>query len=412
MNPHLRLYAMSFVFLALIICLVKGHGHTHDHAGHSHSHGHSHENFEHSHPHTDERPSFKYSKKANDLHAEETVVKVKSRDTLTLWAEALGSTLLISAAPFVILFFIPIDNRAEHEPFLKVLLSFASGGLLGDAFLHLIPHALLSHSDSSGGHSHSHSHSDHSGGSEVAGHDLSVGLGVLGGIVVFLMVEKFVRIVKGGHGHSHVVAIKEMESEEKEKPTTVSKEDDEGNEKGDNSSKDREKEEENTVSKDEESKHSDNGHDEDDIKVAGYLNLAADFTHNFTDGLAIGASYLAGSGVGLITTITILCHEVPHEIGDFAILIQSGCSKRKAILLQLLTAVGALTGTACSLFAEGIDARVSNLILPFTAGGFIYIATVSVIPELLQDTKFWQSVKEVIALLFGVFMMVVIAQYE
>jgi zinc transporter 7 len=63
--------------------------------------------------------------------------------------------------------------------------------------------------------------------------------------------------------------------------------------------------------------------------VAGYLNLAADFTHNFTDGLAIGASYLAGRNVGLVTTFTILLHEVPHEIGDFAILIQSGCSKRK-----------------------------------------------------------------------------------
>lgn len=80
--------------------------------------------------------------------------------------------------------------------------------------------------------------------------------------------------------------------------------------------------------------------------------------------------------------------------------------------MQLLTAIGALTGTACSLFAEGIDERVSNLILPFTAGGFIYIATVSVIPELLEDTKFWQSVKEVVALLIGVFMMVLIAQYE
>ena len=66
-----------------------------------------------------------------------------------------------------------------------------------------------------------------------------------------------------------------------------------------------------------------------DIKVAGYLNLAADFSHNFTDGLAIGASYIVGQNVGIITTITILLHEVPHEIGDFAILVQSGCSKKK-----------------------------------------------------------------------------------
>ena len=65
------------------------------------------------------------------------------------------------------------------------------------------------------------------------------------------------------------------------------------------------------------------------IKVSGYLNLAADFTHNFTDGLAIGASYLVSRNVGFITTLTILLHEVPHEIGDFAILVQSGCSKRK-----------------------------------------------------------------------------------
>ena len=58
------------------------------------------------------------------------------------------------------------------------------------------------------------------------------------------------------------------------------------------------------------------------MAVAGYLNLMADFTHNFTDGLAIGASYLAGNTVGGITTFAVLLHEVPHEIGDFAILVQ------------------------------------------------------------------------------------------
>lgn len=83
------------------------------------------------------------------------------------------------------------------------------------------------------------------------------------------------------------------------------------------------------------------------------MNLAADFAHNFTDGLAIGASYLAGNSVGVVTTLTILFHEVPHEIGDFAILIQSGCSKSKAMSLQLITAVGALSGTILSLAAEG-----------------------------------------------------------
>ena len=69
-----------------------------------------------------------------------------------------------------------------------------------------------------------------------------------------------------------------------------------------------------------------------DIAVAGYLNLVADATHNFTDGLAIGVSYLIGQNVGILTTITILLHEVPHEVGDFAILVQSGCSKRKVMI--------------------------------------------------------------------------------
>ena len=63
--------------------------------------------------------------------------------------------------------------------------------------------------------------------------------------------------------------------------------------------------------------------------MSGYLNLAADFTHNFTDGLAIGASFLVSPAVGAVTTLTILLHEVPHEIGDFAILVQSGCTKKK-----------------------------------------------------------------------------------
>lgn len=77
-----------------------------------------------------------------------------------------------------------------------------------------------------------------------------------------------------------------------------------------------------------------------DIKVSGYLNLAADFTHNFTDGLAIGASFLVGPAVGMVTTITILLHEVPHEIGDFAILVQSGCTKKKVTAFFLFLRFG------------------------------------------------------------------------
>ncbi|XP_028657172.2 zinc transporter Slc39a7 [Erpetoichthys calabaricus] len=410
------------------------HGHSHSHGAHGHSHshgdhGHSHSHAAHSHSHDGHAHSFhegasKWHASAN-MHLQDeaqehghshvnSAKKVQAdvpkgrekTDPVELWTQAIGATLLISAAPFLILFLIPVEsNTSKHQSLLKVLLSFASGGLLGDAFLHLIPHALQPHShhdkeghghshQASHGHGHSHSGGDHS-------HLMSVGLWVLAGIVVFLVVEKFVRHIKGGHshghGHSHGKDNKAKDSSEEEEEK---KESDMQSKTGKNIKK---KESTPCQKKDEKS---------NDIKVSGYLNLAADFTHNFTDGLAIGASFLVSPSVGLVTTVTILLHEVPHEIGDFAILVQSGCSKKKAMSLQLLTAVGAMAGTCCSLLAEGIGEAATAWILPFTAGGFIYIATVSVIPELLHDSKPVQSLLEILAILFGVVMMILIAEYE
>ncbi|KAF5298432.1 hypothetical protein FQR65_LT01210 [Abscondita terminalis] len=348
--------ALSFLFVAAV-------------SAHSHSHGHGHDHHD-DHHHSHEPPSFKYSKEANEKlrqHGEKKVVP-----TPNIWLYAMGSTLFISAAPVFILFVVPVDGTEQKRPLLKILLAFASGGLLGDAFLHLIPHANMA-IESEHGHSHSHSHGD---GEHL--HDMSVGLGVLFGILAFLVIEKFVRIVKGGHGHSHTSPPINKEEKHLKKSEKHAKE-------------------------------------APEIKVAGYLNLAADFSHNFTDGLAIGASYIAGQSVGIVTTITILLHEVPHEIGDFAILVQSGVSRKNAMLLQLSTAIGALAGTALSLFAQdSYGMFAAHWVLPFTAGGFIYIALVSVIPELLEEEKpSWkQTFLQLLAMLCGVYMMVKIAEYE
>lgn len=203
-HSYLRKQVVTSVLLGILLILIfldlpllcSGQIH-----GHSHGHEHEHE--------PEDSPSFKYSKQANVKVMEEehiTSSSLKKRDVTELWIEAFGSTLLISAAPFLILFFVPLDNSKEREPLLKVLLSFASGGLLGDAFLHLIPHALAPHDYNSESHSHSHSHSNshsHKSGEEGHGHDMSVGLWVLFGILTFLVVEKGVRLIKGGHGHSH-----------------------------------------------------------------------------------------------------------------------------------------------------------------------------------------------------------------
>lgn len=371
-----------------------------------------------------------------DAASESHEAKRQRSGSLELWTQAVGATLLISAAPFLILFLIPVEsNAAQHRRLLKGLLSFASGGLLGDAFLHLIPHALEPHShhsplESSHSHtegaadSHGHSHGDHD-----HSHVMSVGLWVLSGIIVFLVVEKFVRHMKGGHSHGHSHGDGDGhghgQAPGRRKESSGSEEEVEGEEGGDHSHAEtrgaarRRRTKTPTAKPDAKAQTTETSEakPEDkaqsgDLAVTGYLNLAADFTHNFTDGLAIGASFVSGVGVGVVTTLTILLHEVPHEVGDFAILVQSGCTKRKAMLLQLLTAVGALAGTCCSLLAEGVGEAATAWILPFTAGGFIYIATVSVLPQLLHDSDPKQSLLEVAAMILGVGMMVLIAVYE
>lgn len=192
-----------------------GHGHAHDH-GHGHGHGHDH----------DEPPSFKYSRAANELDhghdhshsaGESTQEKFapphynegsdddddeeKLAEPFSVISWALGSTVAISLAPIVILMFVRVDNSPKYEPLLKILLSFASGGLLGDAFLHLIPHSIAAYQTGADGHGHSHSHShshSHAGGEKHDhSNDLRVGMLILLGIFLFLLAEKFVRHIKG-----------------------------------------------------------------------------------------------------------------------------------------------------------------------------------------------------------------------
>lgn len=233
MTVFMRLILLSLIVIATVTAQNR----------HGHSQGHAHDHHGHSHGGETEEPSFRYSRQANEdaakkaevPHSKESGRKaipieagLGDKNVKDMWLYALSSTLAISVAPFLILFFVPLDNSAEKRPFLKVLLAFASGGLLGDAFLHLIPHALMAQQDDDHGHSHSHSHS-HSHGSEDhhEPHDLSVGLWVLAGILAFLVVEKFVRIIKGsGHGHSPGPPAKK-ESKSRKKDKESDEEDDE-----------------------------------------------------------------------------------------------------------------------------------------------------------------------------------------
>lgn len=406
----------------------NNHHHHHDQQSHHHEHSESHRSArdkyfhekEHHHAHLtgeSDRHHQKYSKTSQKNYKPydpNGILSFMNDFRTRLWVYSIGSTLLISFMPFVFLSLIPLKaNTAENESMLKILLSFGSGGLLGDAFLHLIPHAQPSHHNGQSSHSDSYAHDDFRHSHEP--HDMTVGSYVLAGILTFLTVEKLVRILRSEyiiHSHSHGNGSSSSDDQKK-----IGKQ-----HKADRVSK----EKKSYVSSTEESLHScsDDEHkhliektsDVTGFKVAAYLNMVADFAHNFTDGLAIGASFYAGTTIGVVTMITVLVHEIPHEVGDFAILIQSGFSKKKAMSVQLLTALGALTGcvlSLCSTNADELsDTASSSWILPFTAGGFIYIATVTVIPELLENTSVWQSIKEVVALLTGIALMFLIAAYE
>ena len=131
---------------------------------------------------------------------------------------------------------------------------------------------------------------------------------------------------------------------------------------------------------------------------------SADFTHNITDGLAMSASFYASPTIGATTTVAVFFHEIPHEVGDFALLVQSGFTKRQAMGAQFVTAVGALIGTLIGIAVQefgggsstdgaamgmreglwGTSLTWGDMLLPFTAGTFLYVGTVAVIPELLE----------------------------
>ncbi|THD22812.1 Zinc transporter ZIP13 [Fasciola hepatica] len=137
-------------------------------------------------------------------------------------------------------------------------------------------------------------------------------------------------------------------------------------------------------------------------RIEGYLNLLANVIDNFTHGVAIGGSYLVSLRLGILTTICILVHEIPHEMGDFVILLRNGFTRWQAAKAQLVTASGSTFGAALTLAVNRTSSGLSiRCILPFTAGGFLYIALVSLAPDLLKSRSPRESLIHVSLILLG-----------
>lgn len=142
------------------------------------------------------------------------------------------------------------------------------------------------------------------------------------------------------------------------------------------------------------------------------MNLVGDGVHNFIDGLLIGGSYLVSIPIGVSTTIAVVLHEIPQEIGDCGVLLHSGLKMKKALLYNFYSALFAVLGTVISLAIGSKVDGFASLLLPFTAGGFIYIAGSDLIPELHNETKISMSIKQLAAIIFGIAIMIAMLRLE
>ncbi len=212
------------------------------------------------------------------------------------------------------------------------LVSFATGVLFGGALIHLLPEAFAE-----------------------LGSGLNTSLLVIFGIILFFILEKFIR-----WRHCHL-------------PTS--------------------------------SQH---------LHPVVVLNLLGDALHNLLDGMIIGAGFLISTPIGAATALAVIFHEIPQEIGDFGVLVHAGLSPQKALFFNFLSALSAFVGLFISLFLGHYLRGFTLILIPIAAGGFLYIAGSDLIPELQRvcEVKFSLALKQFFWMLFGVLAMVVLSFWE
>lgn len=147
------------------------------------------------------------------------------------------------------------------------------------------------------------------------------------------------------------------------------------------------------------------------------MNLVGDGIHNLMDGLIIAVSYIVSVPAGIATTLAVVLHEVPQEIGDFGVMLYAGVSKVKALFLNFLSALAAVVGAIIGLVVGSNSLAFVSWILPFAAGGFLYIAGTDLIPELHKGCgckeSFWkESALHFLALVLGMGLMLALKFVE
>lgn len=248
---------------------------------------------------------------------------------MVAWIHSIVSVFLISLVSLIGVLSLSL-NRDRLARLTLFLVSLAVGGLFGDAFIHLLPESF-----------------------QELGTNLSVSLYVISGILIFFVLEKFLR-----WRHCHI-------------PTS-----------------------------------------EEHMHPLATINLVGDAVHNLIDGMLVGASYMVSLPIGIATTLAVIMHEIPQEVGDFGVLIHAGLSVKKALALNFLSALTAMLGVILAIVMGSEIEGFSLSLLPIAAGGFLYIAGSDLIPELHHEVKVSRSLLQFVMILLGVGVMALLTILE
>jgi zinc and cadmium transporter len=142
-----------------------------------------------------------------------------------------------------------------------------------------------------------------------------------------------------------------------------------------------------------------------EVHMFAYLNLIGDGVHNFIDGITIAASFLVSSPLGFAVTLAVVFHEIPQELGDFGVLIYSGFGKKKALTYNFICALTAVGGSLVTYYLASSIQGVAHALVPFAAGGFIYIAATDLMPELHKRTQGKESLIQLLTIITGIGLM-------
>jgi len=235
--------------------------------------------------------------------------------------------------------FLALPSR-QREHVLPHLVSFATGALLGAALLALIPHAV-----------------------EAAGMENvhEVGIALIAGIALFFVLEKFLlwRHCHDDHCAEHPVGIEHEHDHHAHGQSQAHQ------------------------------------HEQARKKASGSLVLVGDALHNVLDGVLIAAAFLTDTHLGIVTALAIMAHEIPQEVGNFAVLLNSGVSRRRALFLNLLTSLTAVIGGVIGFFALEQALAILPFAVAVAASSLLYVAVADLIPGLHKRTELRESLAQV-----------------